>query len=390
MCAKGEITFFSKNITIIVLVIAITLTSFYFFSYYSSILKYKKASEFRNEVMNSLLKIVSKDCLGANLETSSFFVLNISKIDEFEKKYENIEPECERPIEFDYGIKIVQFEKFFKAYPGKIYTEGELTYSNEFSSHPIGGNYVPYFDCNFDPQEHPELCRQTELDRIVCSGCIENPRENCPYEKVKRICCIYYICPRDACEEVEIKKGAGDCSGGCIVARNCNLSKCEWYPWHGACGMTYTYKEVEIGKLVSINTSIKTWGIGFSAGMNVFSPEIARKNEITISIPIIIWYNETYHPEGMLYLHAVRGELELIYGIIQHICDEVKKGEKKEIKRKIEISAPIRLEGNKICMLNNCKKLDCKVGVKLPVLEKGEYYLTFRYNKNKNIIEVIK
>ena len=57
-----------------------------FFSYYSNILKYKKASEFRNEVMNSLLKIVSKDCLGANLETSSFFVLNISKINEFEKK----------------------------------------------------------------------------------------------------------------------------------------------------------------------------------------------------------------------------------------------------------------------------------------------------------------
>lgn len=389
---KGEISLFSKSLLIVIISVGIIFSSFLFFQFFGKTVELKKGVKFKNEVLKSLLNIVSKNCLGME-KLGNIHVLNVSKILEAEIKYKGIELECERPIDFDYDLKIIQFEKNYKAYPGKYFLPGDLTFSGEFSSHPFRGfsknEYVPYFECNFDPKKHPELCKQSELDRIICGDCRVNPKENCPYEKVKRICCIYYMCPRDACESVEIKKGAGDCSGGCIVVKGCDLSKCKWYPWHGACGMTYEEKEIKFEKEIEFSLPLKTWEFGFSLGVSQYSPENAKYNEIVLSLPVILWYNETFSVDGAIYIHAVKGELEIFYGILQYICDKAKIGEEREIKRKIMLSYPIKIVNNKVCMLDNCKNLDCDLKIRIPLLEPGEHYLTFRYNKNKNLIEVI-
>ena len=326
------------------------------------------------------------------------------KIDDFATSYKNVEPENAKALGFDYNIMIIQPEYDFSLYPGEKKVQGELTLSNEFSSHSMWGGIDPYsqrvvyFDCNFNPQEHPELCENTELDSIICSDCTENPRENCPYPHKgsgrSGICCVYYDCPIDACDSVEVKMGMGDCGSGCTVALGCNLKRCsKLYYGHGACGMTYDYTWIPSGETINVDIEEKVWSFGVSLGVNSFSPEKAKKEEMQLSIPVTIRYNDTFSAEGTLYIYAVRGELESVYGVIEDVCERAKLDDSMEIdfSKEFSFSYPVRYDDNEICMLDSCKFLDCPYELEFENIEEtGSYLLQFSFNPDNKIIEVRK
>lgn len=394
--SKAQASFFVKMMFIVISSIIFIFVFLYMNSFKTSTVEEKESSDFKVATLNILQTLVTnKNCLASQQnESSQKIVLDKNKIEDFALEYSDIEPDCAKALNFDYNIIVVQPEYNFTLYPGEKLVQGELTLSNEFSSHFVWGqsDMIVYFDCNFNPKEHPELCQNTELDHYVCSGCMINPRENCSYDQVKKICCIYYLCPKSACASAETKQGMGDCGSGCTVARDCDLSKCSWYPYHGACGMTYEYTMIPAGELKDVNVEKKVWSFGLSAGMKSFSPDKAKKEELQLSLPITIRYNETFSAEGVIYLYAVRGELEDLYGQLEDICEKVKENENLDINfsREFHFSYPVKYYDNKICMLDSCKNFVCPYDLEFQNTEEGDYVLKFSFNPNSKIITVKK
>jgi hypothetical protein len=396
---KAQADAFVKILFIVIASIAFVLLVIYVNSFRKSTIEEKQAANFKMEVMNTLQKVVTDE---NNLayeynQTPQKIVLDKNKIDSFVMEYKGIEPENAKALNFDYNIMIVQPEYNFSLYPGEKRVQGELTISNEFSSHFWGGDGTVfiYLDCNFNPEEHPELCENTELDSKTCAGCNENPRENCPYPHeggYSGICCIYWLCPKDACESVETKPGMGDCGGGCTVAKGCDLSKCtNQHSGHGACGMTYDYVIIPTGEKINADIKEKIWNFGLSLGVESFSPEKAKTEELQLSLPITIRYNETFSAQGTVYIYAVRGELESLYSQIEDICEKAKANENQDIKfsREFHLSYPVSYNGDSICMLNSCKKFVCPYELEFENIDTaGDYLLKFSFDPGSKIITV--
>ena len=384
---------------IVVASIAFVLVIMYGTSFRKSTIEEKEAANFKMDVMNTLQELTtSKDNLAYEYNgTSRKVILDKNKIDSFASRYENVEPEAAKALGFDYNIIIIQPEYGFSLYPGDKMVQGELTLSNEFSSHSWGVGDVVYFDCNFNPRDHPDLCKNTELDSIICSGCDKNPREECPYPSSggrSGICCVYWNCPKDACESVEVKIGMGDCGSGCTVAKGCDLSRCQnLRNGHGACGMTYEYTWIPTGETINIDLKEKIWSFGISLGVDSFSPEKAKKEELQLSLPVTIRYNDTFSAEGTIYIYAVRGELESLYGVIEDICEKAKLDDSSEIKlsKEFSLSYPVRYYDSSICMLNSCKVFDCPYDLNFENIEQtGNYLLKFDFNPDSKTITVEK
>ena len=183
--SKAQVSFFVKVLFIVIASISFIMVVMYFTSFRKATIEEKEAANFKMETLNVLQKLTTDEaCLAYEYnETPQKIVLDKNKIDSFAFRYSEVEPEAAKALDFDYNIQIIQPEYGFTLYPGETQVQGELTLSNEFSSHAWGVSpgQVVYFDCNFNPQDHPTLCQNTELDMITCSGCTENPRENCPY-----------------------------------------------------------------------------------------------------------------------------------------------------------------------------------------------------------------
>ena len=404
---KAQASFFVKLLFIIIASVAFVLLIIYTNSFKTSTIQERESSNFKIETLSTLQKLVTdKNCLAYQYnQTPQKIVLDKNKIDSFSSSYENVEPECAKAIDFDYSIKIVQYEYNFSIYPGEIIEQGDLTVSNEFSSHRTSDpNKVVYFDCNFNPQEREDIClSKTELDKCFCNGCTINPRENCPYDEVGRICCIYYECSINDCESVEVKDGMGDCSGGkCIVAKNCDLSKCKLvsgsdtgkcgsgYP-HGACGLTYEPIIVPVGEMKNISIVEQIWSFGLSLGVKVFSPPKAKGEELTLSLPITIRYNETFSTQGIIYIYAVKGELESLYSTLEDICNKIEDGIDVKFSKQYHFSYPIEYRNGNICMLDSCKNFICKYQLDFQPIEiEGDYLLEFSFDQNSQKILVRK
>lgn len=400
---KAQASFFVKILFIVISAIAFVLVIVYFSSFRKSTIEEKEAANFKMETMNVLQKLVSdKDCLAYEYnETSQKIVIDKNKLDSFASIYSEEEPNEAKALNFDYNIKISQPEYNFSLYPGDTMVQGELTLSNEFSSHSMWGGVDPnsnifvYFDCNFNPKDHPNLCENTELDWIVCPGCDKNPREECPYPHQggrSGICCIYWQCPKDACGFVEIKKGMGDCGSGCTVATDCDLSRCQnLRQGHGACGMTYEYIWIPTGETKHVDIHEKVWSFGLSLGVESFSPEKAKKEELDLSLPVTIRYNDTFSAEGTIYIHAVRGELESFYSLLEYVCEKAKEDGNSDIKfsREFHFSYPVTTSGDRICMLDSCKKFVCPYYLEFDgIRTEGDHLLNFEFDSSSKTIKV--
>jgi hypothetical protein len=348
--------------------------------------------------------VSDEKCLVYKDDNNQKPVLSIDKIQLFSLKFGSTEPDCAKAIDFDYSIRITQLPYNFSLYPGLKRVRGELRVANGFSSHGLWfygseSDEIVYFDCNFNPEEHPELCSNTELDQIICSGCKENPRENCPYpysggQYVNGVCCIYWKCPKSACLIAEEVPGMGDCGSGCTLAQDCDLTQCEWFPYHGACGMTYEYVLIPTGETKNVDVEEHVWEFGLSFGQTSFSPPKAKEWEVQLSLPITIKYNETFSTEGMIYIYAVQGELEQLNSLLEDTCTKAlaKKNDINFVKQ-FHFSYPVQYNpsNNQLCMFSSCKYFDCPLVLDFEEIKtSGDYDLEFSFNQSTNKIAVRK
>jgi sugar lactone lactonase YvrE len=142
----------------------------------------------------------------------------------------------------------------------------------------------------------------------------------------------------------------------------------------------------KVNPIREVEIEEKEWNFGIKS----FSPEKAKEFEVTISVPISIRYNETFTIEGIAYIYAVKGELEGLYGIIDELCEKAKENPSIDIKfsKEFHFSHPVKLDGNKLCMLDHCKNVTCNVLIKMKEFEEGEHVVNFVYDPTLGIINI--
>ena len=103
---------------ILAVIIAISATLIIYFSqiYQSKYSEELEKIRFNQEVYDLAKQLAS--CLGYEYE--KIYYLDYNKIEEFSKKYKDIEPRCAIAKNFDYNVKIIQFEKEIRNYPIQI------------------------------------------------------------------------------------------------------------------------------------------------------------------------------------------------------------------------------------------------------------------------------
>jgi streptogramin lyase len=140
------------------------------------------------------------------------------------------------------------------------------------------------------------------------------------------------------------------------------------------------------GPIREVEIKEKEWNFGVKS----FSPEKAKEFEVVISVPISIRYNETFATEGIAYIYAAKGELESIYGVIENLCERAKEEPNVDIKfsRKFHFSYPVKLDGNKLCMLDRCKNVVCGVLIKMKEFGEGEHVVNFAYDSISRTIDI--
>jgi streptogramin lyase len=150
--------------------------------------------------------------------------------------------------------------------------------------------------------------------------------------------------------------------------------------------------EIKPSKEIEVEEKAWSFSVGSEKtfGTQSFSPEKAKKAEIKIAIPVTIRYNETFATEGIMYVYALRGELEEFCGTIDYLCMGTKNFPEKEIKfsKSFHFSYPVRKEDNKICMLNSCKIIECDVPIKMKEFTNGDYQINFIYDATKREIDI--
>jgi hypothetical protein len=103
--------------------------------------------------------------------------------------------------------------------------------------------------------------------------------------------------------------------------------------------------------------SIKNWEFGSL----VYSVGPAKRQEITLRLPVAIYYNDTKVKPGEMELRVVDGEFEQVRGILERVCME----NITEI-TELHISYPFTLEeNNTLCQSDSCKTLICPKQISL-------------------------
>ena len=388
---KGQLSFFVKTVFIVISSLAFVFLVFLFSKYQKEIEVIKESSQFRIDALNILQKLVtSPDCLASSGETAKKIVIDKEKLDELSQMYSETEPKCAKALNFDYNITVVQLEKHVTLYPGTIIVPGEPTYVNALAFHYTDYNstHVYYSLCNFQPNE--QYCGG-ELDGPTdCpEECLYNPL-SCPPEKIGKTCCVNYICPKEKCEVKENKLGGHPWVVLCDVdlENDCKVLKSLFV--HRWCGKVAIDMPVEVGVKRESNVERKKWDFGVEnhIGVSSYSPGKAKKEELTISMPVIIKYNETFSTEGFIYFHAVRGELEELYSLLEDLCEKAESGITLNFSKSFHLSYPVRYSEPHICMTDSCKKFECSYSLDFEEISVGgDYSLKFSIDpENKRIV----
>lgn len=396
---RGQANIFAKTLFLVASAIALFFVILNFIQFQTSTIKERESSNFKNQVLNVLQKLLTdQNCL-AYVENKTFYKITIDKkkLDEFTNKFIDLEPECSKALDFDYNIKVVQFEHIFSTYPGELIVPGKPQYVNSLAWHDIHYNstHVWYGLCNFEPQKEPDKCIG-ELDGPTnCpQSCWYHPE---PWNKCPgSICCINYICPKTKCQ-TKINQ-----EGGHPYIVICNVSlkdDCEVYLYnlHRWCGKVAIEIPLPVGPSKNITVQQKIWEFGLAAGITSFSPEKARKEELQISLPITIRYNETFSTEGIIYIYAVRGELESLVSILEDVCEKASFAPYQKITftKDFHFSYPINFyispKLTNVCMLSSCKKFVCNYSLYAENISiEGDYLLKFSFDPSKTEIAVRK
>jgi len=415
---RGQMNFFIKAILIVISVLA--FTSIILISQMSKIttVEEKGSSELRMDALEILQKLVNtKECLAYEYKNvTQKGNLDLKKINYFVNNYQNVEPRCAKAINFDYNIQIVQFEKKFSVYPGMEIDDNECNVEGKtlgIATH--NGEEVYYFKCNGTLTED---CCSLDIDQVyplilTCGG-------------VKVVCraydCIKFTKTKEECKFFTINpplKPACCIEFNCYTPSHPNLMKCynidpennctelnTPYPtndfgWTGPngifdtnCGFVATSTYKLTGNITKINITEKEWGFGIlSKSLNVTSgsPFEAKKEEITISLPVTIYHNKTFSREGIIYLRAVRGELETLNSLIEDTCLKAEKNPTKKIvvSRDMYFTYPVNYNGTHLDMFGSYKLTDCNYPINFEnITRKGKYFVEIIYNPTTSTIDI--
>jgi hypothetical protein len=410
---KGQMSFLVKALFIVIASVLFLLVIGYFTYFQEQTTKQKAESNFNIEATNTLQKLVNDgDCLAYVInEMPQKGVIDINKLNSFVSKYTDTEPECAKALDFDYNIKVIQFEKNFTLYPGETCRQVEKM--SDFICSDWTGDPFIYIGCNYLPSRCQGVCQACgEFDNAIyqCDpswGCGDDPLKNCPYtgscdvrscpygKPPSGICCVYKMCPASACEKV-ISVSTGFHPVCWLPLGKCDLSKCtslphiNWFCAHCARGIIEVC-EPSI-ELVNVSIPMKTFGFGVGFGISGFSPEKAKATELQVSLPITIKYNETFSAEGVIYIYAVKGELESLSSLLEDFCEKATvTGTSSEFSKVFHFSFPVTYSNGKLCMVNSCKVLTCPYPIDFGNINKeGDYTITFSYDPSQGRILVRK
>ena len=114
-----------------------------------------------------------------------------------------------------------------------------------------------------------------------------------------------------------------------------------------------------LGRLASDNIFSSEASYAWEFGANATSVGPSKRQEITLRIPVAIYYNETKVKPGELELHVYDGELEQFRGAIERSCMEENVTEVMDAR----VSAPLSISGGALCQGGSCKRLVCPKNV---------------------------
>lgn len=413
---KGQMSFLIKALFIVIASVLFVSVILYFGLFKVTTTQEKGQSNLKMEAENTLQKLVNDgNCLAfVNNNTPQKGVIDISKLNSFVSSYGDIEPECAKALDFDYNIRVVQYAKNFTIYPGKTCRQQETMSDFLCTTYNQGGKFI-YVACNYHPAQCEGVCQACgEFDNGAYNchadwGCGDDPLKNCPYtgscdvtgcpagKPPDHICCIYRLCPTSACEQVITGSASDDPL--CFVAyegtRKCDLSQCTDASSMGFCAHC-TRGVITIcvpsHDLINITIPMQTLGFGVGFGTSGFSPEKAKATETQASLPITIRYNETFAPEGIVYIYAVKGELESLSSQIEDVCEKAAaNGKIIDFTIAFHISLPVTYSNGKLCMGNSCKVIQCKYPVSFENIDnEGDYPITFSFDPAQGKVSVTK
>jgi len=399
----GQSSFLIKSLFTVIAAALFIFVIYSFGSFRADVVKQKAESDFKISALNILQKLVSDEsCLAYKEGNPQKPILSKDKIDQFAATYSSSEPDCAKAIDFDYSITITQLPYSFVLYPGEKQIKTELEFSTDFAQHEcmISNTQVLYVKCNFIPNQ--EICEGVaELDPgcgwgsnipICEDSCFPDPLAKCPYPS-HPICCFNFYCPADKCECISNELGGHPWIVSCDNANlstDCTRVGCE----HSWCGKTSRIINVPVGSEIGVGIEGSVWAFSIPLGVNSFSQGKAKYGESQFSLPITIRYNATFSTEGIIYMYAVRGELEDLSGLLDDICEKVKAG-LTDIKftKEFHFSYPVSYDNStsKLCMGSNCKTFICSSSLEFPNIEKdGDYQLDFSFDSLSNKIVVKK
>lgn len=473
---KAQVTFTLKALTIIASIIAFLMVVWYTQYFFKGTVEEKQEAEFRMQALSTLQKLINEEnCLAYSVkDATQKGVIAKEKLDEFEKQYEEIEPECARQVSFDYNIKVRtlplnisthqpeggagsgifadvlniidgkrvifitdrtgSMRESGGTHQGKPVTKMECVkiFLKKFIDSMSDESYLSLIPYAAPPCVRPKLFPLTKLagNRNKLKSKVDTLKANggtpmCKALKqgfkyglnsngevivlltdgCENLCCrslttlevaeqykdkgipVYTIgygqSDAQVCYRPDLTRTAEKTGGKPFRARTCEQ-----------------LMEKIPEKKVKMKEKRWSFGVGKSeqTGISQFSPKTAREDEVTLSLPVSIRYAPDDYKRAVIYLTAVKGELEKLSSHINRICTEGKKrGEDIKVSLKIHLSNLVKYETNekqKICMLGpekTCKVLDCSMDVEFEnINEEGDYYLKIEYDSSLNKVKVTK
>ena len=411
-------SFLVKALFIVIAAVLFILVLVYFSSFQKRTIQEKEESNFKMEATNILQKLVNdKNCLAyAHNVTPQKGVIDINKLESFVSSYTGTEPECAKALGFDYNIRVTQYEKNFTIYPGKTCRQVETMSDFLCTDYSYGGQFI-YVACNYLPSQCQgvcEACGEFDGGKYSCDpswGCGDDPYnkcrysgscdmkgKGCPYGKPPNgICCIFRLCPKDACEQIiSASIGGWPPHPVCWLAwGKCDLTKCksiDHSSFHSHCARGVIEICEPSHETLNISIPMETLGFGVGFGISSFSPEKARETELEISLPVTIRRNETFSAEGVIYIYAVKGELEGLSSLMEDFCEKASASKTgMQFSKEFHFSFPVSYSDGKLCMVDSCKVIKCPYSINFDNINKeGDYVLTFSFDPAKGEISVRK
>lgn len=109
-----------------------------------------------------------------------------------------------------------------------------------------------------------------------------------------------------------------------------------------------------LGRLVADNIFSSETSYSWEFGSSSESVGPSRRQEITLRVPVAIYYNESKIKPGEVELNVFDGELESFRGMIERACVE----DLTEV-QEARVSAPFYFEEGSLCQSGSCKRLLC-------------------------------